>query len=139
MAEGLLRLRYGNRFEALSAGTAPGRVHPLAVEAMKELGIDISAAQSTHVSAFVNDAIDYVVTVCSDANRTSPHVRAREMVVHQRFDDPSQVEGTHATRLNAFRTVRDQIDAWIQRFFTAIVERPDERMLDDQSAPRMYS
>lgn len=117
MAEGLLRARYGDRYRALSAGTAPGGVHPFAVEAMREVGIDLSGHTSDHVDAFTGEPLDYVVTVCDSAREACPYVPARKANLHRGFPDPAAVRGTDAEKLAAFRTVRDGISAWLEEAF----------------------
>ncbi|HLA63328.1 MAG TPA: arsenic resistance N-acetyltransferase ArsN2 [Rhodothermales bacterium] len=116
MAEGLLRARYGDRYRAASAGTSPGRVHPLAVEAMREVGVDLASHHAKAVDAFP-DGADVVVTVCDGAREACPYVPARDRNVHHGFPDPSAAEGTDAERLAAFRTVRDSIAVWIDAAF----------------------
>ena len=113
MAEGLLRARYGDRYRALSAGTAPGGVNPFAVAAMDELGIDLSSHTSDHVDAFTGEALDYVVTVCDSAREACPYIPARKQNLHESFPDPSAAEGSNAEKLAVFRTIRDQIADWL--------------------------
>jgi protein-tyrosine-phosphatase len=72
MAEGLLNAHFGDRFLALSAGTRPTRLHPLAVQAMAEIGIDISSHRSKHIAELRDEEFDYVVTVCDRARETCP-------------------------------------------------------------------
>lgn len=117
MAEGLLRDRLGDRFDAYSAGTEATRVKPLAIEAMAEIGIDISGHHSKTVDEFRDRQIDYVVTVCDSARETCPYFPARVEIIHRAFKDPSDAVGSHEVRLAAFRTARDEIDAWISSRF----------------------
>lgn len=117
MAEGLLRSFYGGRYEALSAGTQPAPVHPLAVRVMGEIGIDISAQRSKDVSRFVDQPVDIVVTVCDRAKETCPFFPYGRRFLHQSFPDPTAVEGGEEERLEAFRRVRDEIRDWIAREF----------------------
>ena len=107
MAEGFLRSIAGDRFEVESAGTKATRVHPLAIAAMRELGIDISEHRSKSVDD-VGEAWDVVVTVC-DAHCPVPPRSG--LKVSWRFADPSAAKGTDAERLEAFRNVRDGIRA----------------------------
>lgn len=72
MTEGLLRAQCGHEFEVFSAGTAPSRVNPLAIEAMREVGIDISAQHSKSIEEFIGQAFDYVITVCDQAKESCP-------------------------------------------------------------------
>jgi arsenate reductase (thioredoxin) len=89
MAEGYLRHLAGDRFEVASAGTEARGVHPLAVRAMAEDGIDISGHRSKTLDQFLEATWDYVVTVCDSANETCPLFPRAAMRVHWSFDDPS--------------------------------------------------
>ena len=109
MAEGWLRALAGDRFEAASAGTEATRVHPLAVAAMDEVGIDLRAHTSKTLDAFVGERWDYVITVCDSANERCPLFPGATDRVHWSFDDPSQARGTPDERLAVFRRVRDEI------------------------------
>ena len=110
MAEGLLKA-YDASLEVYSAGTHPAaRVHPAAVEAMREVGIDIGAAIPKNVEQFLNQAIDVVVTVCDDANEMCPVFLGRVgRRTHIGFEDPARAAGSPEDVLAAFRRVRDQI------------------------------
>jgi arsenate reductase len=109
MAEGLLRHDGGDRFEVFSAGTKPSRVRPEAVEVMRELGIDISGHRSKSVDEFSGQEFEYVITVCDNANENCPVFPGRTRRIHWGFEDPAAVEGDEATRVAAFRRVRDEI------------------------------
>lgn len=117
MAEGLLRDRYGDRYEVHSAGTNPGGVNPFAVEVMDEIGVDISDHTSEHVDAYADTSLDIVVTVCDDAAETCPYIPAHKKNLHRGFDDPSAVTGTDGETRAAFRRVRDELAAWIDEAF----------------------
>ena len=116
MAEGLLRHEGGDRFEVFSAGTKPTQVRPEAIEAMAEIGIDISGHRSKSVDEFVGRDLDYVITVCSNANETCPVFPGPTRRLHWPFDDPAAVEGADAARQAAFRRIRDQIHGRIMVF-----------------------
>ena len=123
MAEGFLR-SFDAGLEVYSAGTRPAeRVHPAAVEAMAEAGIDIGAARPKSVEQFLGQGFDFVITVCDQANQTCPvftgEVRRR---VHIGFDDPAAVRGTGEEVLAAFRRVRDKIEQRLKRFYEAEIE-----------------
>jgi arsenate reductase len=110
MTEGLVNHLLGNRWEAYSAGTAPtGYVHPLAMRAMAELGIDISAQHSKPVDTFRNTDFDLVITVCDDAARNCPVWLGKGKKVHLGLLDPAAATGSEAERLEVFRRVRDAI------------------------------
>lgn len=118
MAEGLLRARYGDRFEVASAGTEQTHVRPLAIRAMQEIDIDISDHTSKTIDAVTaGRTFDYVVTVCDQAREACPYVPARQQNMHRSFDDPSAATGTEEERLAAFRAARDAISTWIEATF----------------------
>lgn len=120
MAEGLLRRLAGDRFESFSAGSKPsGYVHPLAVEAMRELGIDISQQASKSIDEFlppVGTPPDVIVSVCSSAEKECPIFPGDVERMHWPFDDPADAEGSDAEKLPVFRRVRDEISARLQEF-----------------------
>lgn len=109
MAEGWLRSLGGERFEVESAGTRPSGVRPEAVEAMREVGVDITAHRSKSVEEFAGREFDYVITVCDNARENCPVFPGRTARVHWSFDDPAAVEGEWEERLSEFRRVRDEI------------------------------
>jgi arsenate reductase len=117
MAEGFLRDRLGERYDAYSAGTERTRVRPLAERAMAEIGIDISGHTSKTVADLPDVAFDVVVTVCDSAREACPYIPAVERNLHQSFEDPSRAEGSEEERLAVFRRVRDEIAAWIEETF----------------------
>jgi arsenate reductase len=120
MAEGLLRVRGGERYIVFSAGTHPRGVHPLAIRAMAELGIDISEAagyRAKGVEEFTHQSpMDLVVTVCDEAAEECPFFPGARRQEHWGFPDPSQATGTEEERLTVFRQVRDAITAHIERW-----------------------
>lgn len=109
MAEGLLRHDGGGRFEVESAGTHPTSVRPEAVEAMREIGVDISAHRSKSVDEFEGREFDCVITVCDNAKENCPVFPAKTERVHWSFDDPAAAVGGDGERLAVFRRVRDEI------------------------------
>ena len=115
MAEGLLRTLAGDRFEAMSAGTEATRVRPLAVKAMEELGIDISGQDSKSLDGYLEEPLDYVITVCDDANEACPVFPGAESRLHWSLRDPSQATGTDEERLGVFRAVRDELRERVER------------------------
>ena len=118
MAEGLVNHFLGEAWEAHSAGTQPaGTVHPLAIRAMAELGIDISNRRSKPVDEFRDAEFDLVVTVCDDAAENCPAwIGGSGRVAHISFSDPARATGTQGERLAAFRRVRDEIHRQIIGF-----------------------
>jgi len=126
MAEGLLRARYGDRYEVHSAGTNPGGVNPFAIEVMDEIGIDISGHTSDPIDAYDDTPIDVVVTVCNDAAENCPYLPARKKNLHRGFEDPSAVTSPDAEGRAAFRRVRDELADWIDNTFGAVAPSEDE-------------
>lgn len=116
MAEGLLRHDGGPGFEVYSAGTHPSHVRPEAIEAMRELGIDISGHRSKSVDEFAGQEFDFVVTVCDNARENCPVFPGNTERIHWSFDDPAAVEGDWEARLMEFRRVRDEIRARFRDF-----------------------
>lgn len=113
MAEGLLRHLAGDRYECLSAGAHPaGWVHPLAIEALRELGIDASDQYSKHILEFLppeGKAPDLVISVCDSAARECPSFPGKVDRLHWPFYDPIYARGSEAEKLVVFRQIRDQI------------------------------
>lgn len=118
IAEGLLRKMAGERFEVFSAGTEQTRVQPLAIEAMREIGIDISGHTSKTLDAFEGQTFDYVITVCDRANESCPIFPGGTERIHWSFEDPTAATGTDEQKLRAFRTVRDAIQQRLRMFLT---------------------
>ena len=119
MAEGLLRHYGGDRFDVHSAGTRPSTVNPLAVAAMRELGIDISSQWSKSVVTFAGQPFDYVITVCDRANEDCPIFPDGTRRIHWGFEDPAAAVGSDDERLAIFRRVRDQIAQRMEAFAQA--------------------
>lgn len=118
MAEALLRDRAGDRFEALSAGLEPGRVHPMTLQVLTEEGLPTDGLRSKGVDEFLEKLyIHYVITVCDDADRHCPRVwplgGAR---LHWSIHDPVGVPGSEAERLQAFRDTRDELARRVDEF-----------------------
>ncbi|MGD8791374.1 MAG: arsenate reductase ArsC [Anaerolineae bacterium] len=110
MAEGLVDHFLGDEWRAYSAGTRPaGYVHPLAVKAMAELGIDISRQRSKSTDDVRDKAFDMVVTVCDDAAENCPIWLGKGRKVHSGFEDPARATGSEDERMAVFRRVRDEI------------------------------
>jgi arsenate reductase len=109
MAEGFLRALAGDRFEVSSAGTEATGVHPLAVKAMAEVGVDLSRHTSKTFDQLLDQPWDYVITVCDAANEACPVFRGKVGRLHWSFQDPAQAAGTEEERLAVFRRVREEI------------------------------
>ncbi len=114
MAEGLTNHFLGDTWEAVSAGTQPsGYVHPLAIAALAELGIDISGHTSKTADEFRQTPLDLVITVCDDAAENCPLWLGQGRVTHISFPDPAKATGTEAEKTAVFRQVRDDIRAQV--------------------------
>lgn len=117
MAEGITNHFMGARFEAFSAGTQASFVHPLAIEVMKKIGIDISNHRSKNLSEFDGQRFDYVITLCGDANEACPLYIGGTKKTHIGVDDPAQSTGTKDEIMRKFRRVRDEIREKLTDFF----------------------
>ena len=111
MAEGFVRAWAGARFQVASAGTEATHVHPLAIRAMDEVGIDIRGHASKALDRFIAEPWDYIITVCDQASERCPVFPGRATRIHWSFEDPSAASGTDEERLASFRRVRDAIAA----------------------------
>ena len=118
MAEGLLRHSGGDRFEVESAGVAPSSVRPEAIEAMREIGIDIAAHRSKSVDEFIGQSFDFIITVCDQAKESCPVFPGSATRIHRSFEDPPPATvGDYQFRLEIFRRVRDRIRHWLEDSF----------------------
>ena len=116
LAEGILRAEAGDILDIHSAGSKPaGYVHPLGIQVMKEIGIDISGHHSKHMNDFLQRNIESVISVCGDADQACPMFPGQVNRHHWGFDDPALATGTEEEKLAVFRRVRDEI----RRVFTA--------------------
>jgi arsenate reductase len=137
MSEGMVNHYLGTSWEAVSAGTKPsGTVHPLAVRAMAELGIDITGHRSKHIDEFlVGDEfhdvdLDLVITVCDNAAKNCPAWLGKGRVVHIGFPDPAAATGTQAEQMDVFRQVRNDIRQSILDYLEQDVTRAQDRGLE---------
>lgn len=124
MTEGFLR-SFDPRLEVYSAGTNPApRVNPLAIQAMKEIGIDISRGTPKKVDQFLNQSFDYVITVCDDADKSCPNFRGKVgKRAHIGFPDPAKATGSDAEKLTVFRTVRDDIQRRFRDYYEKEIKK----------------
>ena len=106
MAEGLLRARGGDRFEAFSAGIERHGLNPMAVEVMQEIGIDISAHESKTLDDLEDLNFDYVIAVCGHANDTCPAFPGGAKKLFAGFDDPPKLAANAASKDEALRHYR---------------------------------
>jgi arsenate reductase len=110
LAEGILRAAAGDSFRVASAGSKPtGYVHPLAIKAMHEIGIDITGHRSKHLSEFLDQSVETVITVCGNADQACPMFPGQVNRHHWGFDDPAHATGSEEEQLAVFRRVRDEI------------------------------
>ena len=124
MAEAMLRVMGGGDFEVSSAGTDAGQVRPEAIAVMNEVGIDISGQESKSLDRFFNQPFDWLITVCDNARQNCPVFPGVEQTAHWGVDDPAEVTGSEARRLEAFRQARDDLRNRIRLFITT-ARRPD--------------
>lgn len=125
MAEGWARHLLGNQFDVSSAGSEPSSVDPRAVQAMAEVGIDISAHTSQALDAFMSTPVDYVFTLCGDARDRCPVWPGKVVRRHRGFDDPPSLANPAASEeeaLQHYRRVRDEIGAWIKTLPSGLVQ-----------------
>ncbi len=110
LAEGILRAAACDLLDVQSAGSKPaGYVHPLAIQVMAEIGIDLSAHRSKHMNDFLAQSVETVITVCGNADQACPAYPGQLNRHHWGFYDPAHAAGTDAEKLAVFRQVRDQI------------------------------
>jgi len=113
MAEGLLRSMGGGAIDVQSAGLQAGGLRPEAVAVMNELGLDISAQRSKSVDEIAGGKFDFVVTTCEEAKEACPFFPGARETIHWDLPDPAAVPGDEATRLDAFREVRDELWSYV--------------------------
>jgi len=112
LAEAILRAALGDGFRVESAGSKPaGYVHPLAIRALAEIGLDISHHRSKHLDEFLSLDVETVITVCGNADQACPVFPGQANRHHFPFDDPAHATGTEDEQLAVFRRVRDEIRA----------------------------
>lgn len=119
MAEAFLKQLAGDRFQVESAGLEPGKLNPLVVEAMKEVGIDISQNKTKSVFDMHSQGktYDYVITVCDESeSKACPTFPGGAEKLHWGFEDPSRLEGTDEEKLSKIRITRDQIKNRIENW-----------------------
>jgi arsenate reductase (thioredoxin) len=118
MAQGFLQ-SFSNKIQVFSAGTFPAtEVNSRAILVMSEEGIDISGNTPESVNRYLNEAWDYVITVCDDANETCPVFPGKVMRrLHFGFEDPSKVSGSEEFIMSEFRRIREEIKTTFYRFY----------------------
>jgi len=119
MAEGILRHAAGDLMDVFSAGSKPaGYVHPTAILALHEIGIDISGHESKHLDQFLNSGIDVVITVCGNANDACPIFPGPVRRHHWGFEDPPKAARPGESEIDAFRRIRDEIRGVFEAYAT---------------------
>jgi protein-tyrosine-phosphatase/DNA-binding transcriptional ArsR family regulator len=128
MAEGLLRARSAGQLEVFSAGTQPAGVHPMAVQALAQVGVDISAQRSKSLDLFARGSFDDVITVCDRAREQCPVFPGDPIMIHWSIPDPLEAGGSDAQRRQAFRSVAEQLDTRIHYFLLALHNAPEKSL-----------
>jgi arsenate reductase (thioredoxin) len=123
MAEGLLRAKYGDRYEVFSAGTRQARVSTSAIAVMQEIGIDISHHRSKTLDEFRGATFDIAVTLCDNAHAVCPIIPGAKKTIHHGFPDPHLIPGSDETILDGYRRVRDEIAGWIDGEFGKLIQK----------------
>lgn len=124
MAEAIVNSKMAGQWIAVSAGVEPSaQVHPLAIEALREIGISAERLYAKGTDAVSAVDLDLVITVCDHAAQTCPvWLRGGAMMHHMGMADPASVEGTMEERLVAFRVARDEI---IERIIPLLEDWPE--------------
>ena len=123
LAEGILRGALNEGFRVASAGSHPaGYVHPLAVRAMAEIGIDISTHHSKHLETFLADDVATVITVCGNAEQVCPIFPGQSRRYHWAFEDPAHAKGSEEEQMAVFRRVRDEIGMVFRAYAAGLQE-----------------
>ena len=110
IAHGLLNNIASDRFDVFSAGLSPNKVHPMAIEVMKEINIDISHHTSDHLDDYLDKSIDVVITTCDDANESCPFFPGNVMKLHWSIDDPFESWIVEESNIQLFRDTRNKIE-----------------------------
>ena len=120
IAEGLLRTIADRDFIVFSAGSHPSRVHPNAIEVMKERKIDISNHTSDSIDQYFETGINIVITVCDEATKICPVFPGDVQRIHWSIDDPFRGWDSGEAHLNNFRKTRDELEDRIQKFIIGV-------------------
>ncbi len=117
MAEALTNHLFGDKVRAFSAGTKPGKVHPLTVKVLQEMGIPTDGLKSKSLEEVGERDFDLIVTLCDSAAAECPTLPLTGRRVHISLPDPSKVQGDEKEKLEAFRRVRDQLISRLKELF----------------------
>jgi arsenate reductase len=123
MAEAFARVLGEGKVEAFSAGTDPRGLHPVAVDVMRERGIDISGQRSKALSDELAGSMDYVVTVCGNAEEKCPVLPPQVRRLHWPLPDPAQAQGGREAIHHVFRTSRDEVERLVRNLLGEILGR----------------
>ena len=124
LAEGILRASAGALLNVQSAGSKPaGYVHPMAVRAIAEIGIDISSHRSKHLNEFLDKPVETVITVCGNADQACPIFPGQVNRHHWGFEDPAHATGTDEEKMEVFRKVRDEIRGVFEAYAAGRVDQ----------------
>jgi arsenate reductase (thioredoxin) len=118
IAEGYIRHFAGSNAEVYSAGVETHGVNPKAIQTMAEDGIDISAHTSNNITEYYGIDFDYVITVCDNAKENCPFFPTKAQRFHENFPDPAKATGTEQEVMTAFRSARQLIKDYTQKFVT---------------------
>ena len=116
IAHGLLNNIAGDKYDVFSAGLSPNKVHPMAIEVMKEINIDISHHTSDHLDDYLDKDIDVVITTCDDANESCPFFPGNVMKLHWSIDDPFESWIVEESNIQLFRDTRNNIEEKMRSF-----------------------
>jgi arsenate reductase (thioredoxin) len=123
MAEGWTRQLLSHMIDAYSAGVEPHGVDPRAIQVMAEAGVDISGQTSKHVDTLQGIELDYVITLCDQANESCPFFPGKTRRLHVGFDDPPRLSAespNEEAALQHYRRVRDEINAFVARLLEVL-------------------
>ncbi len=116
MAEAFLKKYAGDRYEVFSAGIGPGRLNPLTVRVMEEIGISMAGHYSKGIEGFLGYDFAFVIIVCAKAEEVCPAFPDSTVRLEWSVDDPEHTTGSEEEKLAKFREVRDQIDAKVKQW-----------------------
>lgn len=126
MLDAWIRHIAGQRLDIVSAGIMPDDLHPLAVEVMFEVGMDISSQTPTDIQSVCHENYEFIVTLDDYSRDHCPTIPGARWMVHHPFRDPDMVNGSDDRRLGAFRMSRDDIHDWAKTFVTWATQQPLE-------------
>lgn len=129
MAEGLINHDFKNQIVAISAGVSPCYVHPNAIMALDEIGIDITHHKSEHVNDYADEKFDIVITLCDHAKSQCPTFTNTSEIIHMPFDDPINATGSDEEILNEYRRVRDLLRIQIGDFLTRKIKNKTKKQV----------